>query len=56
MFTSLDKTVALYNKVSMVNISYMNLRNTVKPNIIQTPDIIFDIFLLVGVGDYSSFM
>ncbi len=29
---------------------------TVKPKIIQTPDIIFYIFLLVGAGHYSSFM
>ncbi len=26
------------------------------PKIIQTPDIIFDIFLLVGAGHYSSLM
>ncbi len=29
---------------------------TVKPKKIQTPDVIFDIFLLVGAGHYSSFM
>ncbi len=29
---------------------------TVKPKIIQTPDIIFYIFLLVGAGHYSSFL
>ncbi len=27
--------------------------STVKPKSIQTPDVIFDIFLLVGAGHYS---
>uniref|UniRef100_A0A8C1JT13 non-specific serine/threonine protein kinase n=1 Tax=Cyprinus carpio TaxID=7962 RepID=A0A8C1JT13_CYPCA len=30
--------------------------STIKPNIIQTADIIVDIFLVVGEGHYSSFM
>lgn len=29
---------------------------TIKPKIIHTPDIIFDIFVLVGAAHYSSFM
>ncbi len=37
-------------------IPYRFAAYTVKPKIIQTPDIIFYIFLLVGAGHYSSFM
>ncbi len=37
-------------------LTIINPQTTVKPKIIQTPDIIFDILLLVGAGHYSSFM
>jgi len=35
---------------------YSHIAYIVKPNIIQTPDIIFDIISLVCAGHYSSFM
>ncbi len=37
-------------KIMILYYCIMRYSNTVKPKIIQTPDIIFDMFLLMGAG------